>query len=447
MSERYDLICVGGGSGGIACARRAASYGARVAVVERGPLGGTCVNLGCVPKKVMWYAAEVAGAITRATDYGFTVERQGFDWGRLHAARDSYVNRLNEIYSDGLDRSGVTCIRGEAEMVGPHSLRVDGVLYEADRIVLAVGCRPAVPDISGAELGITSDGFFSLADLPRRTLVVGSGYIACELAGVLHGLGSEVVQLVRQDSVLRSFDPMLQQGLLDAMQRLGQTLRTRVVPVALRREPEGLILTDVQGQEHGPVDAVIWAIGRRPNTAGMGIAEAGVAMRDGYIEVDEGQGTSLDGVFAIGDCTGQAELTPVAIAAGRRLADRLYGGMSERFMDYRNVPTVVFTHPPIGSVGLSEPRARAEFGDAVRVYEGRFTGMLHALSEHRIPSWAKLVVVGEEERVVGIHFIGEGADELLQGFAVAMRMGATKADLDDTIAIHPTSAEELVTLR
>jgi glutathione reductase (NADPH) len=447
MTTHFDLICIGGGSGGIACARRAASYGASVAVIEYGPLGGTCVNVGCVPKKVMWQASGIAATIEQAADFGFDVKRRGFDWSRLKRGRDHYVARLNQIYGDNLAGSGVVHIEGRAVLDGPDRVLVGGELYTADRIVVAVGGGPVSPDIQGADLGITSDGFFELETLPERVAVVGSGYIACELSGVLHGLGSETVQMVRRDAILREFDPMIQQGLMEAMERHGMSLRTGVVPAEVSAGDDGLMLRDESGASHGPFDQVIWAIGRRPNTAELGLGSAGVAIRDGYIEVDAFQVTSVETIFAIGDCTGQMELTPVAIAAGRRLADRLYGGMTDRKLDYNLVPTVVFTHPPIGSVGLSEPAARAEFGDSVRTYEGRFTSMAYALSETRIPSFAKLVVEGEEERVIGLHYIGEGADELLQGFAVAIRMGATKADLDDTVAIHPTSAEELVTLR
>lgn len=447
MSEDFDLICLGAGSGGVACSRRAAEYGARVAVIESGPLGGTCVNVGCVPKKVMWYAAEVAAALAHAADYGYQASREDFDWSRLKQGRDAYVARLNRIYGEMLDGAGVTLIRGQARMRDAHTVEVDGQRYTARRVVIATGGRPVVPAIPGAELGITSDGFFELDQLPDRSLVVGSGYIACELAGVLHELGSEVVQLVRRAAVLREFDTMLSQGLMDAMERRGLALRTGVVPAALERSADGLVLVDEAGQRHGPSDAVIWAIGRGANTDDLGLETTGVMLRDGYVEVDDRQETGVEGLYAIGDCTGRAALTPVAIAAGRRLADRLYGGMTDRHLDYRDVPTVVFTHPPIGTVGLTEAQARAEHGDAVRVYEGRFTGMEHALSELRTASMVKLVVVGEEERVVGIHALGRGADELLQGFAVALRMGATKRDLDDTVAIHPTMAEELVTLR
>jgi glutathione reductase (NADPH) len=395
----------------------------------------------------MWQAAEIAASIEQSADYGFDVDQRGFEWSRLKSARDAYIERLNGIYGKNLQGSGVTRIEGRAVFDGPDGVMVGDQRYSADRIVIAVGGRPVVPDIPGAELGITSDGFFELEDLPARALVVGSGYISCELSGVLHGLGSEVAQLVRRDAVLREFDPMIQRGLMEAMERHGMDLRTGVVPAELREGDDGLTLHDQDGKTHGPVDTVIWAIGRSPNTDGLGLDEVGVRTRDGYIEVDELQATSVGNLYAIGDCTGQAELTPVAIAAGRRLADRIYGGMDGRKLDYGLIPTVVFTHPPIASVGLSEPAARAEFGGSVRTYEGRFTPMSYALSEKRIPSLAKLVVEGDEERVVGLHFIGEGADELLQGFAVAIRMGATKADLDDTLAIHPTSAEELVTLR
>jgi glutathione reductase (NADPH) len=447
-SREFDLFVIGGGSGGLAAAQRAAEYGARAAVAEPGPLGGTCVNVGCVPKKLMWNAAEIAHALTDAAGYGFCVTADGHDWPALKARRDAYIARLNGIYAGNLDKRGVTLLRGRASLASNHGVLVDGEQYHAGRIIVATGGRPGVPGIEGAELGITSDDFFELEARPERVLVVGSGYVAVELGGVFRALGSEVTITVRRDGLLRDFDPMLREALMDQMRRDGVRIETGAVPVALRQTGAGLELTTSDGRCFGPFDAVLWAIGRTPNTEGLGLDRAGVATdENGFIPVDDWQDTNVAGVHAIGDVTGRVALTPVAIAAGRRLADRLFGGMQERRLGYDFIPTVVFGHPPIGTVGLSEPEAHARHGETVRVYEGRFTPLFHALTDRKVPAAVKLVTIGEEERIVGCHVIGPGADEMLQGFAVAMRMGARKRDFDDTIAIHPTTAEELVTLR
>jgi len=448
MQNDFDLLVIGGGSGGIAHARRAAEYGAKVAVIESGRLGGTCVNVGCVPKKVMWFAASQAHHLKHAADFGFDISVNSHDWATLKAGRDAFVRRLNGIYENNLDKSGVSCIAGKARFVDAHTLEVDGNQYSAARIVIATGGRPMVPDIAGAEFGTTSDDFFDLEAQPQRVIVAGSGYIAVELAGVLNALGSQVQVVVRKDGILRSFDSMLGEQLMAAMERDGIEVETFVVPASLERTSAGLLFNAEDGCTFGPVDCVIWAIGRAPNSNGLSLDKAGVASdAAGFIPTDKWQQTNVEHIYALGDVTGRAALTPVAIAAGRRLADRLYGGMSDRHLEYELIPTVIFSHPPIGTVGLTETEAQAAWGDSVKVYSAGFTPMYYALSEHKQRSVMKLITAGEDERIVGCHIIGEGADEMLQGFAVAIRMGATKADFDDTVAIHPTNAEELVTMR
>lgn len=448
MTQRFDLLVIGGGSGGLAHAQRAAEYGVKAAVVEYKPLGGTCVNVGCVPKKVMWYAAHHAHQMHHAKDYGYDVAVNGHDWRALKSNRDAYIRRLNGIYEANLKKREVTHIFGEASFVDANTVSIDGKLYAADRIVIASGGRPITPNIPGAEHGITSDDFFELEERPERVLIAGSGYVAVELAGVFNGLGSKTKIVVRKDGVLRDFDKMLSTELTAAMVNSGIELETGVIPKSLRRTDAGLVLSAEDGREFGPVDAVLWAIGRAPNTESLAAEKAGVELdKRGFVPTDLLQQTNVENIFALGDVTGRAALTPVAIAAGRRLADRLYGGMDGRHLDYRLIPTVIFSHPTIGTVGMTEAEATSEYGDAVKVYSSGFTPMFYALGEDKQRSVMKLITAGDDELVVGLHAIGDGADELLQGFAVAMRMGATKKDFDDTVAIHPTNAEEVVTMR
>lgn len=449
QQQSFDLLVIGAGSGGLAAAQRAAEYGANVAIVESGRLGGTCVNAGCVPKKIMWHAAELAHGIEDAPGYGFDAELRRHDWRTLKGARDAYIERLNGIYARNLERRAVTLLRGTARLLDRNRIDVNGETYRAAKIIVATGGRPWVPEIPGVELGMTSDGFFALEECPKRIAVVGAGYIAVELAGVLAALGANVTLVIRRDGVLRRFDAMLRELLQESLYADGVHLLTHCTPTELRREADGTLTFVAEGGvTHGGFDAVLWAVGRQPNTENLGLDAAGVEMTErGHVRVDEWQQTSVDNIFAIGDVTGRVELTPVAIAAGRRLSDRLFGGMPERRLDYGNVPTVVFSHPPIGTVGLSEHDARERFADDVKVYSGTFTPMYHALTERRRKAGVKLVCTGAEERIVGLHVIGPGADEMLQGFAVAVKMGATKKDFDDTVAIHPTGAEELVTLR
>lgn len=447
MARHYDLICIGGGSGGIAAARRAAAYGARCAVAEQSRLGGTCVNVGCVPKKIMWNAAHTAEVIERAADYGFRLEVAGHDWGALVERRDVYIERLNTIYRHTLERSDVALYESRARFVDPHTLDVGGERVTADRFIIAVGGRPIIPDLPGAELGIDSDGFFALQRCPAHVAVVGAGYIAVELCGVLRQLGSRVSLFFRRDYPLRHFDPMLRAAYVEAAQADGIEVVSGFVPASLERAADRLCLRAADGRSAGGFEQVIWAVGRAPNTGGLGLEAAGVELAaDGVVPVDQWQATNQPHIFAIGDVTRVFPLTPVAIAAGRRLADRLWGGQPERRLPYEMIPSVVFTHPPLGAVGLTEEQARQRYGDDVKVYTSRFIPLEQALSENKRPSAMKLVCIGEEERIVGAHLFGPGVDEMLQGFAVAIRMGATKRDFDDTVAIHPTSAEELVTM-
>ena len=443
----WDLVVIGAGSGGLAAAQRAAEYGARVALIESGRLGGTCVNVGCVPKKVMWNAAQLAHALHDAPEYGFASQHNGHDWAQLKTQRDAYVARLNGIYERNLANRKVHLIRGYGRVTAPGQVEVAGQVLQATQVLLATGGRPRPLGRPGAELAVNSDGYFELNERPQRVALIGAGYIAVEIAGVMAALGSEVSLLLRGEHALRHFDALLVEGLDEALQAQGIARVTGATPAKLARTAAGVMVSLADGREIGPFDSVISAIGRDPLIDCLA-PSLGVAMdAAGHVLVDDYQQTNVPGLLAIGDVTGKAPLTPVAIAAGRRLADRLWGGMADRHLDYENIATVVFSHPPIGTVGLTEAQARERHGDAVRVYTSTFVPMYHAMTHAKPKTRMKLVTVGPEQRVIGVHIIGSGADEMLQGFAVAVRMGATKRDFDDTVAIHPTSAEELVTMR
>ncbi len=450
MARDYDFLVIGGGSGGIAAAKRAAVHGARAAVIEAGRIGGTCVNRGCVPKKVMWNASAIAEILHDAPDYGFDVKVNGFDWPTIKQARDAYVERLNGIYHRGLEAASVDEISGFGVFRDPHTVAVDGREITADHVLVVTGSQADVPDIPGAEFGITSDGFFELEGLPGRVMVIGAGYIAVELAGVLNALGSEVSMLLRREVFLRKFDSTLRETLMNEMQNAGINIVTCIQLERLEKAADGGIrlITTGMGAVAG-FDTVIWAIGRTPNAGSLELGRAGIATTEqGRLVVDEYQNTNVPAIYALGDVTGEWMLTPVAIAAGRRLADRLFGGEPDAKLDYENIPTVVFSHPPIGTIGLTEDEARELYGhEEVKVYQSRFTNMFHAVTQRKPPTVAKLITVGNHEKVVGCHIIGAQADEIIQGFAVAMKMGATKKDFDRTVAIHPTSAEEFVLMR
>ena len=448
MTTHFDLIAIGAGSGGLSVTERAASYGANTAVIDYDRLGGTCVNRGCVPKKIMWYAAVVAQTIDDASGYGFNIQKNGFDWAALIKKREEYIHNINTWYQQYLKDSGVTAIDGHATFVNNHTIQVGDQHYSADHIVIATGGRPTVPDIPGSELGITSDGFFELTEQPQRVAVIGAGYIAVELAGVLNSLGSDVVQIIRKQHFLREFDPIIYESLTASMTSSGVEIVANSPIKALEKDAGTITVVTQDDTRIEGFDTVIWAIGRDFQTDKLGLEKTDITVTErGVIPVDPFQATNVPGIFAIGDIIGEAQLTPVAIAAGRRLADRLFDGQTDRKLDYKNIPTVMFSHPPAGIIGLTEAEARKQFGDAVKVYQSRFTPMYNAFTEHSPETAMKLVVVGEEEKVIGCHMVGLGVDEMLQGFAVAIRMGATKRDLDDTVAIHPSSAEELVTMR
>ncbi len=445
----YDLIAIGAGSGGLSAAERAAEYGAKTAVIESKKLGGTCVNVGCVPKKVMWFGAHLAEALHDMPAYGLDVKLKRFDWAKLVESREKYIKGINDWYGNYLKDSKIDHIQGFASFVDAKTLQVGDQTYTADHIVVSPGGYPTVPDVPGAEHGITSDGFFELTSQPKRVVVVGAGYIAVELAGVLNGLGSEVNMLLRRDHFLGSFDAMLRDTLMEEMSNAGVNLMTRInVQSVEQQDDKRLTVQCDNGVCLKDVDQLIWAIGRTPNTKDLNLAAANIEMdKRGFIPTDEFQNTNVSNIYALGDATGRAPLTPVAIAAGRRLSDRLFNNQTDRKLDYENIPTVMFSHPPIGTIGLTEQQAREQHGDAVKTYQTSFTAMYHAIAGHPQQTAMKLICVGAEEKVVGCHIIGMGADEMLQGFSVAIKMGATKKDFDNTVAIHPTSSEELVTMR
>lgn len=452
MSNHYDVIAIGAGSGGISVVERAAAYGAKCAVIEGSELGGTCVNLGCVPKKVMWYGANVAHHVRDAPDYGFDITQNGFSWDKLITKRDNYIAGINDWYYDYLNDAGIELIEGYATFTDDKTIEVDGESYTADNIVIATGGQPVIlGNVPGQDLGITSDGFFELDEQPEKAVVVGGGYIALELAGVLNALGTDVTVLHQGFPVLEPFDDLMRDTLLQEMRNDGVNFNVEsAISEIVKQDDDKLTIRFADDAEDiTDADTLLWAIGRKPNTANLGLENTSINVSErGFIDVDEYEQTSVAGVYALGDVIAQPQLTPVAIAAGRRLGDRLYGGKPERKMAYDLVPTVVFTHPPVGTVGLTEAQARAEYGDdAVNVYQSSYTSMYFSMLRHKVKTAMKLVVTGDDEKVVGAHVIGAGADEMMQGFAVAIRMGATKADFDDTIAIHPSSAEELVTMR
>ena len=447
--REYDIIAIGGGSGGIATMNRAGEHGAKAAVIEEKKLGGTCVNVGCVPKKIMWYGAQIAETFHQfGEDYGFKTTDLNFDFATLRRNREAYIDRARSSYDGSFKRNGVDLIEGHAEFVDSHTVSVNGELIRAKHIVIATGAHPSIPNIPGAELGGSSDDVFAWEELPESVAILGAGYIAVELAGVLHTFGVKTDLFVRRDRPLRGFDSYIVEGLVKEMERTNLPLHTHKVPVKLEKTAEGITIHFEDGTSH-TASQVIWATGRRPNVEGLQLEKAGVTLNErGFIQVDEYQNTVVEGIYALGDVTGEKELTPVAIKAGRTLSERLFNGKTTAKMDYSTIPTVVFSHPAIGTVGLTEEQAIKEYGqDQIKVYKSSFRSMYSAVTSNRQESRFKLITAGSEEKVVGLHGIGYGVDEMIQGFAVAIKMGATKADFDATVAIHPTASEEFVTMR
>ncbi|KAJ9108975.1 GTP-binding protein gtr1 [Naganishia friedmannii] len=465
---QYDVFVIGGGSGGLASARRAGSYGAKVGLVEATyRLGGTCVNVGCVPKKIMWYTADMADNLRKAAAYGFGPEAEAlalpkFNWTYLKHKRDAYIKRLNGIYEKNLINDKVDYHEGYASFLSKNEIQIerpDGSKYTvtAKKFIIAVGGRPTIPsdkDIPGASYGINSDGFFDIEDQPKRVAVVGAGYIAVELAGVFHSLGTETHLMIRYDKVLRTFDPMLQDVLGEHMVKTGLKVHQKTHVQKVEKTANGLLVYTDSSEQPVEVDVLLWAVGRHANTEKLGLDKAGVKSneKNGDVIADEYQNTNVENIYSIGDVSGKVLLTPVAIAAGRRLSNRLFGPpqYKDDKLSYEDIPSVVFSHPTIGSIGMTEPEATEKYGkDNLKIYKTSFRAMSCAMldEDHKSPTSYKLVCVGKEEKVVGLHLIGDGSDEMLQGFGVAIKMGATKADFDNCVAIHPTSSEELVTLR
>lgn len=443
MKKHYDMIAIGAGSGGLSAIERAAEYGKKCAVIEVKTIGGTCVNVGCVPKKIMWFATNTSNTINNAQGFGFDIDIKNFSWKTLKQGRDNYINGITTWYDDYLEKLGVDYIHGFGKLLDKNTVSVNGETYTAMHIVLSPGGEPSVPHIKGAEHGITSDGFFELEDLPKKTAVVGGGYIGVELAGVLNALGSQVEIFIRGDKLLRGFDEIIRDTLEKNYTAHGIKIHYNITIDKILNDKT---LVTNQGKYTG-FDTIILAVGRNPMTKYLGLENVGIEYNQhGFIPTDNFQKTNIDNIFALGDVTGRTPLTPVAIAAGRRLSDRLYNNMSDRHLDYSNIATVIFSHPPIGTIGLTETEAKEKF-DTVKIYKSEFTPMSDALLNHKTTTALKLVCVGKDEKIIGCHIIGHGADEMLQGFAVAIKMGATKKQFDDTVAIHPTSAEELVTLR
>jgi len=447
--KTYDYIVIGGGSGGIASANRAGMHGAKVLLIEGNELGGTCVNVGCVPKKVMWQASTILETIERdASSYGIQADVKHVDFKELVEKREKYIDFLHGAYQRGLDSNNVEAIKGYARFVDSQTVEVNGESYQANHILIATGGKPSKMTIPGGEYAIDSNGFFALAELPKSTIVLGAGYIAAELSGVLNGLGSEVMWAYRKERPLRTFDKMLSDNLIEMYQEAGIHTYANFTAREITKNGDVYTVTFENG-ETLMAECVLFAGGRVPNTDALGIEKTNVELDEkGFIKVDKFQNTTDSHIYAIGDVIGKIDLTPVAIAAGRRLSERLFNGKENSYLDYDLVPTVVFTHPPIATIGLTEEQALTTYGEGqLKIYRSRFTPMYFALNDYRQKCEMKLICVGEEEKIVGLHAIGVGVDEMLQGFAVAIKMGATKADFDNTVAIHPTGAEEFVTMR
>lgn len=447
--KTYDYIVIGGGSGGIASANRAGMHGAKVLLIEGNELGGTCVNVGCVPKKVMWQASTILETIERdASSYGIQADVKHVDFKELVEKREKYIDFLHGAYQRGLDSNNVEAIKGYARFVDSQTVEVNGESYQANHILIATGGKPSKMTIPGGEYAIDSNGFFALTELPKSTIVLGAGYIAAELSGVLNGLGSEVMWAYRKERPLRTFDKMLSDNLIEMYQEAGIHTYANFTASEITKNGDVYTVTFENG-ETLMAECVLFAGGRVPNTDALGIEKTNVELDEkGFIKVDKFQNTTDSNIYAIGDVIGKIDLTPVAIAAGRRLSERLFNGKENSYLDYDLVPTVVFTHPPIATIGLTEEQALTTYGEGqLKIYRSRFTPMYFALNDYRQKCEMKLICVGEEEKIVGLHAIGVGVDEMLQGFAVAIKMGATKADFDNTVAIHPTGAEEFVTMR
>lgn len=450
MSKEYDYIVIGGGSGGIASANRAGMYGAKVLLIEASDIGGTCVNVGCVPKKVMWQASSMMEMVKRDTQgYGMDVEVKGFSFKKLVENREAYIDNLHAAYYRGLDSNKVEVLAEYATFIDDHTIEAGGEKYTAPHILIATGGRPKKLGIPGEEYAIDSNGFFALEELPKRVVFIGAGYIAAELAGTIHGLGAETHWAFRKERPLRDFDDMLSEKVVEHYLEDGMHIYPNSIPHSIEKLESGELVITFENRTKITADSIVFGTGRQPNTDNLGLENTHIELSNkGYVKVDKFQNSTQAGVYAVGDVIGKIDLTPVAIAAGRRLSERLFNGKENEYLDYETIPTVVFTHPTIATVGLTEAQAKEKYGtENIKIYSSTFTPMYFALGEYRQKCNMKLVCAGEEEKIVGLHGIGLGVDEMLQGFAVAIKMGATKKDFDNTVAIHPTGSEEFVTMR
>jgi glutathione reductase (NADPH) len=447
MTYDYDLFVIGAGSGGIAAARRAAQYGAKVAIAEYDRLGGTCVNRGCIPKKLMVYASHFPDLFEDAQGFGWSPVQSTLDWQKMITAVNKELERLNGVYQNMLNNAAVELFRGYAKFLDPHTLEIGDRKVTADKILIAVGGYPVKPDIPGIEHAITSDDMFLLKEQPKRIAILGAGYIGVEFACIMNGLGSDVTQIIRNELILRGFDDDIRSTIQDGMQQHGIQILRISEPPTIEKTAVGLKVTLAgKHQETMMVDVVLSATGRKPKLKNLALENAGVEINDEAIAVDKYSQTSQENIFAVGDCTNRINLTPVAINEGRAFADTKFGGIS-RTMSYENVPSAVFSTPEAATVGLTETEAREQYGDAVKIYRAKFKPTYHGLSGRDERTMVKLVVENDTDKVLGAHMVGENAAEIIQGIAIAVKMGATKKDFDATVGIHPSIAEEFVTLR
>jgi glutathione reductase (NADPH) len=450
MSNKpFDLIVIGAGSGGIAAAQKAAASGVKVALVEMNKVGGTCVNLGCVPKKVMWYAGQLADSLAGAQDYGFKINRPALNFMKLVKARTQYIQTLQQSYESKLHKNHVTYLEGRAAFIDKNTIQIGNSKYTAKKFIIATGCHPNWPDFPGAEFGITSNGFFALTKVPKKIAIIGAGYIAIELACILNQLGSEVKILLRKSRILSRFDTDITNHLTKVMTEQGIEFLKNHSIAKITKQGKKLTLHCKNKKTLTGFDSVLFAIGRSPRIKQLNLAAAGVKTdKHDYVITNKEDKTNVANIYAIGDVAGKKMLTPVAIRAGRKLASRLFSKAKKTYMDYENIPTVIFSHPPLGTVGLSTAAAEKKYGKhSLTIHEAKFHSMYYALSKKKVTSAFKLITLKKNNKIVGLHLLDPNADEILQGFAAAIKMGATKEDFDDVIGIHPTSAEELVGMK
>jgi glutathione reductase (NADPH) len=450
--NHFDYIVIGAGSGGIATANRAASYGKKVVLIEKNIIGGTCVNVGCVPKKIMWHASQIAEAVELASNYGFNVSQQQdtkkFNWNKLINSTNNYISRIHNAYTNIFQKNNITLITAEACFIDSNTVLASGKKYHAEHICVATGGYPNIPDIPGAHYGITSNDFFSLHRQPKKIVIIGSGYIAVELASFLNSIGTDTTIIARKNNILTSFDSTISASLAESLQKQGIKILFNTLATKIDNNNNSINI-HLNNNNSIPADTLLWAIGRNPAVESLKLANAAVDTNNqGYISIDKQQNTSQKNIYAIGDNTGNIQLTPVAIAAGRKLADRIFNNQQQPCISYDNIASVIFSHPPVGTIGMTEQQAVNKFGkENIKIYTSKFKPMYLSVANIDEITTIKMITVKATDKIIGLHIIGVAADEMLQGFAVAIKMGATRKHFNETIAIHPTSAEEVVLIK